>query len=95
MRLINLIFIFFILGFHFNGYSQQVTVSLNRNNILIGEQINLAIKIPVSNSTNQVNFYIPDSIPHFDIISKGNPESVPGDPSTIQKIIVFTSFDSG
>ncbi|MEO5968164.1 MAG: hypothetical protein ABIP68_08945 [Ferruginibacter sp.] len=83
------------MGIQFNGYSQQVSVSLNRNNILIGEQINLAIKIPVSNSTNQVNFYIPDSIPHFDIISKGDPENVPGNLSTIQKIIVFTSFDSG
>ena len=95
MRLIILIFTFFVLGFQFFGYSQQVTVSLNKNNILIGEQINLAIKISVSNSDAQVNFNIPDSIPHFEIISNNNPEKILSDQSSIQKVIVFTSFDSG
>lgn len=95
MRLIRLIFTFFIMGFHLPGYSQQVSVSLDKNNILIGEQINLAINIPVSSSSAQVNFNIPDSIPHFDIISKNDSQNKSSGILTFQKLIVFTSFDSG
>ena len=95
MRLLNRIFLCLLLGTQLKGFSQQVTVSLNRNNILIGEQINLAIKIPVSDPAAVANFNVPDSIPHFEIISSSNPERLGGTTAFIQKAIVFTSFDSG
>lgn len=73
---------------------QTVEVSINRNNILIGEQINLGLKVKLPSTGLKANFSIPDSITHFDIIRKGDIKAVKGE-SALEQVITFTSFDSG
>lgn len=73
--------------------AQRVEVSLNRNNILIGEQVSLGFKVLLPTGL-KANFSLPDSINHFDIIRKGSLTAVKGE-SALEQIITFTSFDSG
>jgi hypothetical protein len=74
--------------------AQRVEVSLNRNAILIGQQISLGLKVQLPATGLKANFSIPDSIPHFDIIRKGEIKAVKGE-SALEQVITFTSFDSG
>lgn len=78
----------------FSGTSQRVEVSMNRNEILIGQQISYGLKVILPGTGLKANFSIPDSIPHFDIIRKGDIVGVKGE-SALEQVIVFTSFDSG
>lgn len=74
--------------------AQRVEVSLNRNNILIGEQVSFGLKVKLPSSGLKANFSIPDSVTHFDIIRKGSVTAVKGE-SALEQVITFTSFDSG
>lgn len=74
--------------------SQTVEVSMNRNEILIGQQISYGLKVKLPGTGLKANFAIPDSIPHFDIIRKGEITGVKGE-SALEQVVVFTSFDSG
>lgn len=76
-------------------FAQQVEVSVNRNNIRIGEHIQYGLKVQVPSTGYKVHFTIPDSIPHFDIINKGDIKTLPGSPPALEQVITFTSFDSG
>ncbi len=77
-----------------NCLAQTVEVSLNRNSILIGEQISFGLKVKLPSSGLKANFSIPDSITHFDIIRKEEVKAVKGE-SALEQVITFTSFDSG
>lgn len=80
--------------FAFHAASQTVEVSMNRNEILIGQQISYGLKVKLPGTGLKANFAIPDSLPHFDIIRKGEVVGVKGE-SAIEQVVVFTSFDSG
>jgi hypothetical protein len=80
--------------FPFAATSQTVEVSMNRNEILIGQQISYGLKVKLPGTGLKANFSIPDSIPHFDIIRKGEIQAVKGE-SALEQVVVFTSFDSG
>jgi hypothetical protein len=94
-------FIFFILVFLFLKYSyaQNPTVKtfIDRDNILIGEQ--LKYKVVASFSTNNFKtnwFVLPDSMPHFELIEKGKIDSAFANTTiTLTQEIILTSFDSG
>ncbi|MEO5985112.1 MAG: hypothetical protein ABIP80_06370 [Ferruginibacter sp.] len=73
---------------------QTVEVSLNRNSILIGEQISFGLKVKLPSVGYKANFSIPDSVVHFDIIRK-DPLKAVNNESALEQIITFTSFDSG
>ncbi len=91
-------FIFFValtVRFVQTGYAQKVEVSVNRNNIVIGEQIQYGLKVQVPSPGYKVHFAIPDSVPHFDIVNKGDIRTLPGTPPALEQVITFTSFDSG
>ncbi|MEO7048323.1 MAG: hypothetical protein ABI091_23690, partial [Ferruginibacter sp.] len=64
--------------------------------ILIGEQIHYDLKFVLPNTNYTIEFNLPDSFPHFDIISKLKSDSTDanGHYLVIQRI-VLTSFDSG
>lgn len=94
----QIVFIFclvFSAGSIQTGFAQKVEVSVNRNNIVIGEQIQYGLKVQVPSAGHKVHFVIPDSIPHFDIIKKGDITTLPGNPPSLEQVITFTSFDSG
>jgi hypothetical protein len=79
----------------FNGYGQALKTYINRNQILIGEPIRFEIKVNLAASNYRVDFNIPDSIPHFDIIESGKYDTTDAGVYTMRQTIVFTSFDSG
>ncbi len=72
---------------------QQVQVSLNRNQILIGEQIDLGLKVSLPKG-QKAAFKFPDSIPHFEILEKKEVRIVKGE-NAVEQVIIITSFDSG
>src|SRR5580693_3418030 len=80
------------------GRSQNqiaVTATANRNQILIGEpiEVTLEARFPLGIS---MTWFPLDSLPHFDYIEKGKLDStVTQDGKTFRQDIVITSFDSG
>jgi hypothetical protein len=88
--LLGILFIFFI-G---KSFSQTAVVNIDKNNILIGEQINYEIFIQHA-AGEKVTVTIPDSIPHFDIIEKAGIDTATDGFNIFKQKIVFTSFDSG
>ncbi|MDB5201585.1 MAG: hypothetical protein JWQ27_994 [Ferruginibacter sp.] len=76
--------------------AQSVSTSIDRKSILIGEQINYEIKFTLPAAGYQVDFNIPDSIPHFDMLSKAKSDSTDAKGNyLVMQRICFTSFDSG
>ncbi len=73
--------------------TQQVQISLNKNKILIGQQIELGFKVVLPKGTKAA-FSFPDSIPHFEILDKKDIQAVQGE-NALEQVIVLTSFDSG
>ena len=82
------------------GFGQSVQTITDKKDILIGEQIKLTIKtsLPFNNSAgSNKGLIIPESIPHFDIVETGKPDTTnfKDDSKTVEQIITITSFDSG
>ncbi|RYY50646.1 MAG: hypothetical protein EOO06_03095 [Chitinophagaceae bacterium] len=93
--LYKLLFLLAALAGQHEGYGQAVKTYINRNKILIGEQIRFEIKVNLGASNYRVDFGIPDSIPHFDIIDQGKYDTTAEGVYTMRQTILFTSFDSG
>ncbi len=75
---------------------QALKTYIDKNRILIGEHIRYEIKLNLASSSYKVNFGIPDSIPHFDIIDQNKYDTVDEHGVyTLRQTILFTSFDSG
>ncbi len=79
--------------------AQKVTATINRDKILIGEQIILELRVdnlPNNNSIANNWFNVPDSFNHFEVAERLLIDTVKtvSDISYIQKIKI-TSFDSG
>lgn len=75
--------------------AQRVEVSVNRNNIYIGEQVDYGLKVIAPGAGYKVHFLLPDSVPHFEILKKGPVAELKSDPPALEQVITFTSFDSG
>ena len=80
-------------------FSQTLQTITNKKDILIGEQIKLTIKTPLPLNGGSLTKWltVPDSIPHFEIIETGKPDTInfKDDSKAIEQTITFTSFDSG
>ena len=80
----------------FNGSSQQVSVVMDPQVILIGEQVNLRLKVLLPTKDNYCEWQWPDSVGHFEQISKSEGKILQENgQSYFTQEIVFTSFDSG
>lgn len=78
------------------SYGQAMKTYIDRNRILIGEHIRFEIRVNLASADYRVDFGIPDSIPHFDIIDQGKYDTTDADGVyTMRQTILFTSFDSG
>lgn len=89
------IFLIAIFSFTFSP-GQALKTYIDKNQILIGEHIRYEIKLNLASSSYKVDFGIPDSIPHFDIISQNKYDTVDEHGVyTLRQTILFTSFDSG
>ncbi|MEP7163959.1 MAG: hypothetical protein ABI741_04650 [Ferruginibacter sp.] len=80
----------------FGLQAQSVFVKTDRNQILIGERIEYELTLKLPEEGYGINFKLPDSIPHFDVVVNKNFDTVNSNGSyLIRKRIIFTSFDSG
>jgi hypothetical protein len=81
---------------HFFCFAQAISTTVDKRDILIGEQITYNLSIDLPSADYKIDINIPDSLEHFDIIEKnaGVINNTNGKYAWQQKII-FTSFDSG
>ncbi|MEO7446455.1 MAG: DUF4381 family protein [Ferruginibacter sp.] len=75
---------------------QPLQTQVDKNKILIGEQIHYTMRLNLGSAGYNVDFGVPDSIPHFEILDRRQYDTVEksGKFVLIQKM-VLTSFDSG
>ena len=75
-----------------------VAASVDRSEILIGEQMKLSVEATFTNDDYTVDWpVLPDSFEHFEVVDKSKIDSVyaEGKLSAIKQIFTITSFDSG
>jgi hypothetical protein len=77
------------------GQGVRVDASVNKNKIVIGEQIVLALSADIPES-EPINFFRIDTIPHFEFIEKPAADTSNTNNGTrIYQELIITSFDSG
>jgi len=88
-------FLFFIVS----AYTQSASSTIDRNKILLGEQVNLQLKAEDINTRMfflQDWFNIPDSISYIQVVKRGAIDTVDvGGVTTFTQTLTITSFDSG
>jgi hypothetical protein len=81
------------------SFSQQPTVQtfIDKNDILIGEQIQYKVKASFPTGVFNVHWLsLPDSIDHFEVVDKSKIDSsFDNNKTVLQQTITLTSFDSG
>lgn len=82
-----------------NSFAQSpmVKTSVDKNNILIGQQLNLRVETSMPDNTYRLTWFsIPDSLDHFQIIAKNKIDSTSSNGNlNFSQVITLTSFDSG
>ncbi len=91
-------FTFCFLFFAISSFSQTVSASLDRNKILIGEQVTLQLKADIDEADySLVSWYnFPDTINHIEVVNRSSIDTIEtsGTISFVQTL-TLTSFDSG
>ena len=90
----------FITCFFSICYAQEpvVKTSLDNNKILIGQQFKLTVELDFSSDDYDVHWLkVPDSMQHFEVISKTDIDSAYENDklASITQVFTLTSFDSG
>jgi len=72
-------------------------ISVNRSRILIGEQLELTLKLEMLSGGRMTQWpQLPDSLNHFEVLKRGGIDSVlSGNKMTYTESLTLTSFDSG
>lgn len=87
----------FLLLFH-SGFTQNKTTvkaSIDKNNILIGEQVHLTLEANIP-SNQPLRFFLIDSISHFEIMERLKMDTLSSEKNILLKqVFRITSFDSG
>lgn len=99
MRLVNNILIICFLCCAQNIFAQLPTVktSVDKTNILIGQQINYRVETSMPDNTYRLTWFsMPDSIGNFVAITKNKIDSTSSNGNlNFSQVITLTSFDSG
>jgi hypothetical protein len=80
------------------GQPPAITTTIDKSNILIGEQLQLKVEAALPPGTSGVDWFsIPDSIEHFEVINRSKIDSSYTDNvlTGLSQSITLTSFDSG
>ncbi len=76
--------------------AQSVKTILDRKDILIGEPINYSIVFTLPANSYSIDFNIPDSLPHFEVMDKVKSDSADKQGNyVVQQKLKLTSWDSG
>jgi len=93
-----LIVTFCFLLINHTAFTQKVTTTIDRDKILLGEQVELQLKIELNNSSTVIDewFNLPDTFNHLEVVKRLPIDTlqVQGQQVYFQKIIL-TSFDTG
>lgn len=91
-----ILFFLMLVTFAFVTTAQvAIRSNVDRNNILIGEPITVTLDGYFPLGVN-INWKLPDTIPHFDYLELGKPDTVESiDGKKITQVLTITSFDSG
>jgi hypothetical protein len=86
-----------LISLHSVAQLPQVKVSVDKNNILIGQQINYHVETSMPDNTFRLNWFsIPDSLGTFVVVSKNKIDSSTSNGNLIfSQDITLTNFDSG
>ena len=99
MRSVIIILILCFAGCEQNIFAQlpSVKTSVDKNNILIGQRINLRVETSMPDNTYRLNWFsIQDSVGNFITITKNKIDSVSSNGNlNFSQDITLTSFDSG
>jgi len=74
-----------------------VSTTVDKKDILIGEQIRFSVKIIFPTNAYKVNWFsVPDSIAHFEVVERNKIDtSFNSSTTSYEQTILITSFDSG
>lgn len=75
--------------------AQSVTTTVTRNSILIGEPIKYRLSFSFPDNDYNIEFNVPDSFPHFEVMGKTKFDSTVKNRFLIVQEIQLTSWDSG
>ncbi len=90
------LFLLAVISFYGTATSaQQISTSIDRQQILIGEPIDFRIRFTLPSSAYKVEFNAPDSFPHFEIMEKKKFDSTEKQDFFIVQQFKITSWDSG
>lgn len=85
----------FLLVFFRPGYSQGLSVSVDKQSILIGEQIKLSLEATVP-ASGGASWLVIDTIPHFEIMNRSGIDSqLVQNRLKLKQVLTLTSWDSG
>lgn len=93
-----------VLAFFFASFSQPaiaqiptVKATLDRENILIGQQIKYRVETSMPDNTFRLSWFsVPDSFGHFEVITKNKIDSSSSNGNlNFSQELILTSFDSG
>lgn len=76
-------------------WAQKTEVTVDKNNLVIGEQVSYGVKVTLPGPGYRVLIQIPDSVPHFEILKRGELKVTDKGGHVAEQILSFTSFDSG
>ncbi|MBS1577815.1 MAG: LPXTG cell wall anchor domain-containing protein [Bacteroidetes bacterium] len=88
--------LFLLIAFFSNAQDRTtVHATVDKNSILIGEQINLVLEADIPEN-DPIGFFSVDSIAHFEFLLKGKIDTTNTNKGTVLKqLFRITSFDSG
>jgi len=82
-----------------NSFAQLPTVktSIDKNNILIGQQLNYRVETSMPDNTYRLSWFeIPDSFGHFEVVAKNKIDSTTSNGNlNFSQVLTLTNFDSG
>jgi hypothetical protein len=97
IRIVLLVSFIFLKGLFIYAQAPALKTSIDKNDIVIGQQFKWTVKATVPVSTYRIHWFnIPDSIEHFEVVDRGKIDSTE-DKGILhfQQVISLTSFDSG
>lgn len=74
---------------------QNMQTSVDKKKILIGERIYYNIQFTFPNKSFAIEFNVPDSMPHFEVMGKRVVDTVIDNNYVVRQQLVITSWDSG
>ena len=99
MRPVSCMFITFCLLYVQKSFAQlpSVKTSIDKNNILIGQQLNYRVQTSMPDNTYRLNWFsIPDSFGHFVVVAKNKIDSTFSNGNlNFSQVVTLTNFDSG